>query len=349
MFENHTLINRLAWIALASVIFVVFAGAVVRVTGSGLGCPDWPTCWGCLIPPTSADQIDVDKLDLEKFKHHAQRKGIDPDTITRETVLDSFNPVQTWIEYSNRLATLPLGFSTLLLALVSFTAKKNRGLIIGLSWFCLLDVIGNAVMGAIVVRSGLQPGIITLHMSLAFLLIAVLVTIVWLTQTKRTEQATEAVTNEAITRHRGRLLIVSLIFFGCLFGEGLLGSQLRERTDELTLIAETDQGTARDEWAAELSEHWIYKIHRSFSWTLLVTAGLIVWWSRSDGFHSAREPKIIFALVIAMMLMGIVLGHIAIYPVVQVLHVGTTAVLLAATWHWILRLMFSEKRQHGIV
>ncbi|MFT7631312.1 MAG: cytochrome c oxidase assembly protein subunit 15, partial [Mariniblastus sp.] len=53
------IVNRLAWIALVSVIILVVAGATVRVTGSGLGCPDWPTCWGCWIPPTSADQIDV--------------------------------------------------------------------------------------------------------------------------------------------------------------------------------------------------------------------------------------------------------------------------------------------------
>mgnify|MGYP006188993545 CR=1 FL=1 len=63
---------------------------------------------------------DVAKLDLEKFKTHAARKGIDPDTIPRETILNSFNPVQTWIEFTNRLATMPLGFATLLLALFSF-------------------------------------------------------------------------------------------------------------------------------------------------------------------------------------------------------------------------------------
>ena len=89
------IVHRLAWVALLSLIILVVAGATVRVTGSGLGCPDWPTCWGCLIPPTSVDQIDVEKLDLDKFKKHAARKGIDPDTITRETVLESFDPVHT--------------------------------------------------------------------------------------------------------------------------------------------------------------------------------------------------------------------------------------------------------------
>ena len=324
------IVHRLAWIALLSLIILVIAGATVRVTGSGLGCPDWPTCWGCLIPPTNASQIDVDKLDLEKFKKHAARKGIDPDTITRETVLESFDPVHTWIEFSNRLASLPLGFATLFLALFSFGAKRNRAWIIGLSIFSLLDVIVNAVMGAIVVRSGLQPGVITLHMGLAFLLIVVLVTIIWLSRPERDQ-------NSPALAQRRKLHIVSIIFFACLFGEGLLGSQLREQTDELAITSETDQGIERDQWRAELGATLIYKVHRSFSWSLLVTAGLLFFWTRSSDVQVA-EPKLIFAMVIAMMLMGVVLGHIAIYPVIQVLHVGMTSVLLAVTWHWVMRL-----------
>ena len=323
------IVNRLAWSTLICVIILVVVGATVRVTGSGLGCPDWPTCWGCLIPPTRADQIDVDKLDIEKFKRHAAKKGIDPDTITRETVLDSFNPVHTWIEFGNRLTSLPLGFSALFLALFSFRAKRYRGWIVALSWFSLFDVVANAIMGAVVVRSGLQPGIITLHMALAFLLIAVLVTIIWLS---RSEQDSKVMISPAFKQ---RLLIASLIFFGCLFCEGLMGSQLRERTDELAKAAE---GLARDQWIGELGSTLIFKVHRTFSWTLLVTAGLMLFWARELGHPKPIEPKFIFGMVVAMMVMGIVLGHISVFQVVQVLHVGTTAVLLAVTWHWVIRL-----------
>ena len=325
------IVNRLAWFALIAVIVLVVAGATVRVTGSGLGCPDWPTCWGCLIPPTSVDQIDVDKLDIEKFKRHAVRKGIDPDTITRETVLDSFNPVQTWIEFTNRLASLPLGIATLLLALFSFTAKRHKWWIVGLAWFCLFDVLANAVMGAIVVRSGLQPGIITLHMALAFLLIAVLVTVIWLSRPNQVDQ-------QISPGLRKKLLIVSLVFFACLFGEGLLGSQLREQTDELLMTADMETGVEREQWGEELAATLIYKVHRSFSWSLLIASGLLLFWAKPQSGVKASEPKLIFGLVIAMMLMGVILGHISIYQVVQVLHVGTTAVLLAVSWHWIIRL-----------
>lgn len=322
------IVNRLAWIALVCLIILIVAGAIVRVTGSGLGCPDWPTCWGRLIPPTSADQIDIEKLDISKFKRQAERRGMDPDSITRETVLESFDPVHTWIEFINRLVSLPLGFAVLVLAVVSLKSQRHRMLVAILSWIALINVLFNAFLGAKVVRSGLQPGIITLHMALAFLLISILITIIWLS---RPDPAPVSISKSCWKR----LLIVSLIFFACLFAEGLMGSQLREQTDELGKVVE---GLSRKDWVGELEKTWIYKVHRSFSWTLFLTSGLMFFWTRKLGEPQLREPKFILCLIIAMMIMGIVLGHIAIFAVVQVLHVGTTAVLLALTWHWILRL-----------
>lgn len=330
-----TLLHKTAWIALISILVLVFVGAIVRATGSGLGCPDWPTCWGCLIPPTSVDQVDVEKLDIEKFRKKAARYGRDPETITRETILESFNPMHTWIEFVNRLTSLPLGLSTMVLAFLSFRATRHRKWIVLLAWLSFLDVLFNAWMGAVVVRSGLKPGIITMHMALAFLLICFLATVVWLTR--------DPAKTPALKFQPGlwkRLMIVSVLFFVCLFVEGILGSQVREQTDQLAKAA---GDIPREKWIGALSSTTVYLVHRSFAWTLLLTSVGMLLWSRLENGSRPLGPKIIFGIVIAMMLMGIVLAHIGVFKIVQVLHVGLTAVLLTATWLWLMDLLVARR------
>ena len=159
-----TFFQKTALAALLATIFLIYVGAIVRATGSGLGCPDWPKCWGVLIPPTSLDQVDFDKLNIEKF----QRR--DP-TITKETLSAEFNPVHVWVEFINRLVSLPVGLFTLATFLFSFQFLRKRKSVFFGSLFALLLVLTNAVLGAIVVRSGLKPGVITLHMALAIILL----------------------------------------------------------------------------------------------------------------------------------------------------------------------------------
>ncbi|MBU6327966.1 MAG: COX15/CtaA family protein, partial [Verrucomicrobia bacterium] len=70
--------QRCALAALVSVIVLIFVGAIVRVTGAGMGCPDWPTCWGCWVPPSKVGDVDFSKLDIQKFQRKAERMGRDP-------------------------------------------------------------------------------------------------------------------------------------------------------------------------------------------------------------------------------------------------------------------------------
>lgn len=126
------------WFALAtflSMIVIVLTGAAVRLTGSGLGCPDWPTCFH-------------DRL----------------------TGSWSIHPL---IEYGNRMVTIVL----VVLVAVTFVAalfrEKRRADLVALSGVLILGVVADAILGAFVVYSKLNPYLVSLHMILSLAMVAI--------------------------------------------------------------------------------------------------------------------------------------------------------------------------------
>ena len=134
--------RTITYIAFTLVFLVVLAGSVVRMTGSGMGCPDWPKCFGLLIPPTSEDQITW-KQDAE---YTEGQMVIVNDTLWQSTIdhvavgsdlkdcecwkkyekhdYAHFNARHTWIEYINRLLGALSGIPILLL--FSLSIIKNE-------------------------------------------------------------------------------------------------------------------------------------------------------------------------------------------------------------------------------
>ena len=112
MTKGQKWFRRMVTGVLMFVVLLVFVGAIVRATGAGLGCPDWPKCWGQLIPPWKVEQVDLDKINYERFEKKARRLGRDPATVTPEHILESFNPVHTWTEFINRLVSFCLLYTS---------------------------------------------------------------------------------------------------------------------------------------------------------------------------------------------------------------------------------------------
>lgn len=310
--------QRIALTAFVCLEVLIFVGAMVRATGSGLGCPDWPFCYGCWVPPTSADQIDFTKLNIEKFKAKAAQHGRDPATITPESLKAEFDPVAVWVEYCNRLSSIPLSLSVLVLLIASFGKVQGpRAWVRGAVWIALLCLLLNAWLGARVVLSGLKPGTITLHMALAILMLCVLVYAAW--------AGTDKPWRLGVGRSTPRT--VAFLLFALVVGEGIMGSQVRELTDHLAAV---HSGHARGEWVKELEQSWIYLVHRSFSWLVL---GFAIWFVRS--MKSMRGSlgwleKSILGLVFAQMLLGIILSQVGIVRVAQILHIGLSSLLVSA-------------------
>lgn len=318
--------TKLAVAALVSVLVLIFVGATVRVTGAGMGCPDWPTCWGLLIPPTHVDEVDFGKLDIEKFQRKAERMGRDPSTISEESLRAEFNPRHVWTEFTNRLFALPVGFFALATFIASFRFRKNRPHLFWFSFAALLLVLTNAWMGARVVYSGIAPGVLSTHLALAMALIGVLTYCVW-AGPERPHKV--KMTGSARLM---RITVLSLLIMVVI--EGILGTQIREMTDEL---AKAHLDSPRETWIGELEQNMTYFIHRSFSWVLLlvtVIAYSLAKRHQPDGPTASQTG--VMAIMFAQMLLGVVMAQIHIYSWAQVLHVGLAGVLLALVFHWLL-------------
>lgn len=300
-------------------------GAVVRATGSGMGCPDWPTCWGCLIPPTNADQIDPAKLDIEKYRIKAARHGIAPESITVESVIANYNPAHTWIEYINRLTSMPLSLLTLAAFIMSFSQRKKRPSVFWASFAALVLLLINALMGAQIVYSGLKPGVITLHMALAILMLCVLIYMAW--------RGCDSPWRLPKSCREGGLRKIALFLFILIIAEGVLGSQIREKTDALK---ESHHNEPRSEWVAELETSVTYLIHRSGSWAILLAAGVFYYKSGFQKTGARKLEALVLGLVLSQMFLGLVLAQVGILPIAQVLHIALSSILVASLFLWLL-------------
>lgn len=322
--------QRAAIASFLCLVVLIFVGAAVRATGSGLGCPDWPFCYGCWVPPTKAEDIDFTKLDLNKFRKKAAQYGRDPESITPETLRAQFDPVATWIEYLNRLTSVPLGLAVVTLFFLSWRQPNSLRVAATLALILLLV---NAWLGAKVVISGLKSGIITTHMALAIFMLSVLVFAGW-----------RSGAFSPILRKRGAIVSggavrAGVILFVLAVAEGLMGSQVREMTDHL---ARTHAGEPRLAWTSELEQSTVYIVHRSFSWLVL---GASLWFLRA-----VRSPGwlewTITGLIFGQMVLGVVLAHIGILPSAQILHIGLSSLLVSGLCLWLLDA--TEKRRHAI-
>jgi cytochrome c oxidase assembly protein subunit 15 len=132
--------SRLTYFALGALALIVLTGAAVRLTDSGLGCPDWPRCYGKALPPLSGHAL---------------------------------------IEYSNRVASGLVGVITLLVFGASFLRRPFRRELAWLSAALPLGVLAQAVLGGFTVREHLAPGFVMAHFCLSMIILVAAVALAW--------------------------------------------------------------------------------------------------------------------------------------------------------------------------
>lgn len=149
-----------------------------------MGCPDWPRCFGLLIPPTCScelpdnyQEIFLEKR-LQKVKKYTallEKIGFSEKAIAianDKSILqpEEFNAEKAWIEYINRLFGVLAGFFAFTFAVLAFVKKQSfTTKLMTLSGLIMLLL--NAWLGSVVVATNLMPGIVTLHFLLSFLCI----------------------------------------------------------------------------------------------------------------------------------------------------------------------------------
>ncbi len=159
-FPGRSTFRTVLKITIGVVFALIFIGGLVRASGSGMGCPDWPKCFGKLIPPTDVSQLPSNYREIYKDHGYASQP---------------FNAAKTWTEYFNRLFGALTGLFCLWTAYSSLIYRKRIPMVTWLCFTALGLVILEGIIGAVVVRMNLAHQTVTLHFLLAFLIIAVLI------------------------------------------------------------------------------------------------------------------------------------------------------------------------------
>ena len=144
--------RKFAVVTCAATYLLIWLGGLVRVSGAGLGCPDWPKCFGGWIPPTDPSQVPADQFDPALF-----------------------NPTLAWIEYVNRLTGVTIGFLILGTAIIALLSLRRFPSLVWPTVAATLLVAFQGWLGSVVVSSQLESWIITAHLVLALVIISLLV------------------------------------------------------------------------------------------------------------------------------------------------------------------------------
>ena len=266
---------------------VIIAGAVVRTTQSGMGCPDWPKCFGKWIPPTNVSELPPD------FEKYLRKQDID----------HNFNAWHTWIEYFNRLLGVLLGVFAIIQVVLFFRKKDLLRKAYKLSLFFLLAVILTGLFGAIVVKFNLAHLSISVHLLFAVILIQIQLALLLSVNSKLSILAVD-----------DRMKKMLLAFLILVFVQSILGTMVRMHVDDISKILNYDQ---RETWLA--NNPAVFMLHRSLSWIILLVVLFIAWQGKHAPFIK-NKIFILAGIILLSMVTGIILFYANMPAAAQPIH-----------------------------
>jgi len=326
---------RLVFLALVFIYLVILAGSIVRMTGSGMGCPDWPKCFDQWIPPTDIKQLPDNykevflskrKTKLDKYALFLRQIGLDEvsQSIQNDPSLleeQAFNATKTWIEYINRLLGFAAGNILLILLFLSpwFWNKDRR--VMMWSFLALLFTSIQGWFGSIVVASNLTPWTISFHMLFALLIIAILLKLYKL------KYDVNRPVHQSLKIWVVLAMVLSLV-------QIYLGTQVRQEIDILY-----HDSIERVQWISNLTH--IFEFHRSFAVLVLLVNGWLCF--KLSKFISWRYLSILVMFVLLIeVFSGVIMSYLAVPKFAQPIHLFFATLLFGMHFWLFSHLKFSD-------
>lgn len=299
--------RRLVLLTIALIYLVILAGAVVRGTGSGMGCPDWPKCFGTWIPPTDISQLSPDYKEIFKVANHH---------------IADFDPVKTWIEYVNRLLGVLVGFSvfaTLVYSLKLLSLNKSLFL------FSLLILVFTGFqgwIGARVVATNLSEYMITIHMFIALLILSMSIFLL--------HKVSNYYPDKPIFKGNYSSILFALMLLTLV--QVLVGTQVRQEIDTISILYNESN---RELWINLLSE--MFSFHRVVA-ILVIVSNLTVcyFFVRQNGFATIESKLLILITVVLFLeyLTGIIMVRFSLPFLSQPVHLLLATIVFGIQFYF---------------
>lgn len=331
-----------------AVYFLILVGGIVRSTGSGMGCPDWPKCFGSVVPPLSVDQLPknyqeiylqkriaknerfVASLKMLGFSEAADRIANDKSILIEE----EFNALKTWIEYVNRLIGVAIGLLIILTVWKSIALWKIDRVIPILSIASLVLVLFQGWIGSLVVSTNLLTWMISFHMILALVLVALLIYVY-----HRSERLLKSDFVKMDVPEKVKWILIIGIFL--MIVQVVIGTQVREQIDQISFSL---GNMLREEWVDRVGFNFV--IHRSFSILILGSNLLYLIWVFKYTLRKSQVnlwSQALILLVILEIVTGIGMAYFGIPAFLQPIHLLIGSLIIGV--QFLLLLQIKDQKQ----
>ncbi|MFN0049184.1 MAG: COX15/CtaA family protein [Cytophagales bacterium] len=295
--------RRASLVTVANVYLLILAGGIVRCTGSGMGCPDWPKCFGRWIPPTKIAELPSNFVELYSKGGH---------------ISVEFNVYKTWTEYVNRLLGVLVGFSIFITLIASAGYWKSNRLIVYCSFVAFILVGFEGWIGAKVVDSNLKPIVISVHMLFALLIVALLIKALAIQKNGMVGSRSKEIFNRKIK-------VASYIACAAVLIQILIGTQVRQVVDN-----QVNNNIARSVLVQNLGN--MFSAHIVMAYLVVFSSGYLLF-----EMNRLKIRGFVLWAILACILIeyggGIFMYRFALPAFMQPVHLTCASVLFGLTFY----------------